>query len=131
MFQVQFHPRSLPFTSLTATFAFIALTVGSGSKLLAQTPAPATEATPQPSCISGYPDGTFQGDRPITRYEFAAGVNACLDTVNQQIGINRANLATKADFQALIQRQRELNAELRALSDRVDQMLPETDQEQE
>ena len=29
-------------------------------------------------CIAGYPDGTFQGNRTLTRYEFAAGLNACL-----------------------------------------------------
>jgi hypothetical protein len=30
-------------------------------------------------CIAGYPDGTFRGNRAMTRYEFAAGLNACLD----------------------------------------------------
>ena len=30
-------------------------------------------------CVVGYPDGTFRGDRALTRYEFAAGLNACLD----------------------------------------------------
>src|SRR6476661_1699134 len=29
-------------------------------------------------CIAGYPDGTFRGNRAMTRYEFAAGLNACL-----------------------------------------------------
>ncbi len=28
-------------------------------------------------CIAGYPDGTYRGNRALTRYEFAAGVNAC------------------------------------------------------
>ena len=32
-------------------------------------------------CLEGYPDRTFRGDRAITRYEFAAAINACLDTV--------------------------------------------------
>ncbi|HBB32401.1 MAG TPA: hypothetical protein DC064_11540, partial [Cyanobacteria bacterium UBA9273] len=27
-------------------------------------------------CIAGYPDGTFRGNRAMTRYEFAAGLNA-------------------------------------------------------
>ncbi|MFP4009754.1 MAG: S-layer homology domain-containing protein, partial [Spirulinaceae cyanobacterium] len=26
-------------------------------------------------CLVGYPDGSFRGNRPLTRYEFAAGVN--------------------------------------------------------
>src|SRR4028119_1759412 len=36
-------------------------------------------------CIAGYPDGTYRGNRALTRYEFAAGVNACLDRVNELI----------------------------------------------
>ena len=34
-------------------------------------------------CLEGYPDRTFRGDRALTRYEFAAGLNACLDVVLQ------------------------------------------------
>jgi hypothetical protein len=34
-------------------------------------------------CIAGYPDGTFKGNRPLSRYEFAAGLNACLDRINR------------------------------------------------
>ena len=30
-------------------------------------------------CIAGYPDGTYRGNQATTRYEFAAGLNACLD----------------------------------------------------
>ncbi len=30
-------------------------------------------------CIAGYPDGTYRGNRALTRYEFAAGLNTCLD----------------------------------------------------
>ncbi len=36
-------------------------------------------------CIEGYPDRTFRGDRAMTRYEFAAGLNACLDVVLQLV----------------------------------------------
>ncbi len=39
-------------------------------------------------CISGYPDGTYRGNRSITRYEFAAAMSACLDRVQ----LDRANL---------------------------------------
>jgi len=35
-------------------------------------------------CIAGYP-GTYRGNRALTRYEFAAGLNACLDRVNELI----------------------------------------------
>ena len=30
-------------------------------------------------CIAGYPDSTFRGKQATSRYEFAAGLNACLD----------------------------------------------------
>jgi len=33
-------------------------------------------------CVSGYPDGTFRGDQPITRYEMAAILSACLDSMS-------------------------------------------------
>ena len=36
-------------------------------------------------CISGFPDGTFKGDRPITRNEFAAGLNSCFQQVERSL----------------------------------------------
>ena len=35
------------------------------------------------NCLAGYPDGTFRGDRPVSRYEFAAGLNACLKQIER------------------------------------------------
>ncbi len=35
-------------------------------------------------CLPGYPDGTFQGDRPLGRYEFAAALQACLQSLSDQ-----------------------------------------------
>jgi hypothetical protein len=32
-------------------------------------------------CIEGYPNRTFRGNQALTRYEFAAGLNACLDVL--------------------------------------------------
>ena len=124
MFSVQSQPRSLNPTLLGVTLTLATLIAVPG-KLLAQTESPENQPVPQSGCVSGYPDGTFRGDRPVTRYEFAAGLNNCLNNITQPLGINRANLATRADFQALIERQRELNAQLRDLSDRVDQMAPQ------
>ena len=34
-------------------------------------------------CVAGYPDGTFRGSKPMTRYEAAALLNACLDRVTE------------------------------------------------
>ncbi|PSP08121.1 MAG: hypothetical protein BRC56_02315, partial [Cyanobacteria bacterium SW_9_47_5] len=36
-------------------------------------------------CIEGYPDGTFRGNRALTRYEFAAGLNSCLQQIERLI----------------------------------------------
>ncbi|MFN5978733.1 MAG: iron uptake porin, partial [Pseudanabaena sp.] len=36
-------------------------------------------------CIAGYPDRTFRGKQATSRYEFAAGLNACLDKINEII----------------------------------------------
>ena len=32
-------------------------------------------------CVAGYPDGTFRGERSMTRFEAAALLNACLDRI--------------------------------------------------
>ena len=71
-------------------------------------------------CIAGYPDGTFRGNRAMTRYEFAAGLNACLDKVNELIKAGTTNLATKDDLAALQRLQEEFAAELATLRGRVD-----------
>ncbi len=36
-------------------------------------------------CIVGYPDRTYRGDRALTRNEFAAGLNACLQQLERRL----------------------------------------------
>ena len=36
-------------------------------------------------CISGLPNSTYQGDRPITRNEFAAGLNSCFEYIERSL----------------------------------------------
>ena len=38
----------------------------------------------QYGCVAGYPNSTFKGGNPLTRYEAAALLNACLDRVSEQ-----------------------------------------------
>ncbi|MCU0517523.1 MAG: iron uptake porin [Oscillatoria sp. Prado101] len=72
-------------------------------------------------CIAGYPDGTFRGNRAMTRYEFAAGLNACLERIVQLIGrTDTSNLVSKQDLAAVQQLTEEFKAELAALRGRVD-----------
>jgi hypothetical protein len=42
-----------------------------------------------------HPDRTYRGNRALTRYEFAAGVNACLDRVNELIAAATTNLVQR------------------------------------
>ncbi|MBD6616217.1 hypothetical protein FNW02_10315 [Komarekiella sp. 'clone 1'] len=71
-------------------------------------------------CIAGYPNGTYRGNRALTRYEFAAGLNACLDRVNELIATATADLVTKQDLATLQRLQEEFSAELATLRGRVD-----------
>ena len=110
-----------------ATFATTLPLAGNSfypSKTLAQESPNSSNATAQRGCLSGYLNGTYQGERSLTRNEFAAGLNACLDQINQ-VPNNRADLATRADFEALIKRQRELNNQLQELNLRV--KIPSTE----
>jgi len=77
-------------------------------------------------CIAGYPDGTFKGNRPLSRYEFAAGLNACLDRINDLIKAATDPLATKEDLRKLQKLQEEFAAELAALRGRVDALEART-----
>jgi len=77
-------------------------------------------------CIAGYPDGTFRGNRAMTRYEFAAGLNACLDKVSELIRGGTGNFATRDDLAALQRLQEEFAAELATLRGRVDALEART-----
>ncbi|MEO0767874.1 MAG: iron uptake porin [Cyanobacteria bacterium J06649_4] len=63
-------------------------------------------------CLEGYPDRTYRGNRALSRYEFAAGLNACLDVVIQLIG--------GGDLDEVRRLQEEFAAELATIRGRVD-----------
>ncbi len=71
-------------------------------------------------CIAGYPDRTYRGNRAMTRYEFAAGMNACLDRINELIAAGLADKVSREDLATLQRLQEEFAAELAALKGRVD-----------
>ncbi len=72
--------------------------------------------------IAGYPDGTFQGNQAMTRYEFAAGLNAAIDRINEVIASGTANAVTKEDLVTLQRLQSEFATELAVLRGRVDSL---------
>lgn len=73
--------------------------------------------------ISGYPDGSFRGNRSLSRYEFAAALNAALETIfTQPQGIPKDDLA-------ILQRlQQDYAAELAEVKGRVDNLESRTAQ---
>ncbi|MCG6135084.1 MAG: iron uptake porin [Nostoc sp. LLA-1] len=77
-------------------------------------------------CIAGYPDSTYRGNRALTRYEFAAGLNACLDRVNELIATATADVVTRQDLETLQRLQEEFSAELATLRGRVDSLEART-----
>jgi hypothetical protein len=79
-------------------------------------------------CIAGYPDKTYRGRQALTRYEFAAGLNACLDKINEIISAGLADKVSKEDLAALQKLQEEFAAELAALRGRVDALEAKTAQ---
>lgn len=77
-------------------------------------------------CIAGYPDGTYRGNRALTRYEFAAGLNACLDQVTKLISSSTSTFVTKDDLAVLQKLQEEFAAELATLRGKVDALEART-----
>ncbi|MGB3652365.1 MAG: iron uptake porin [Rivularia sp. (in: cyanobacteria)] len=71
-------------------------------------------------CIAGYPNGTYRGNRALTRYEFAAGLNACLERVNELIATAANGITSREDLATLQKLQQEFGAELATLRGRVD-----------
>ncbi len=75
-------------------------------------------------CIVGYPDRTFRGNRALSRWEFAAGLNTCLNTMERLLQENVAVLREDLDkLKALAQN---FETELAALGARVDNLEART-----
>ncbi|MEM9451379.1 MAG: iron uptake porin [Cyanobacteria bacterium P01_E01_bin.6] len=71
-------------------------------------------------CIAGYPDGTFRGNRALSRFEFAAGLNACLDRVNELLAAGLTDTVSYEELAVLQRLQEMFAAELSTLRGRVD-----------
>lgn len=71
-------------------------------------------------CIVGYPDQTYKGNNSLSRYEFAAGLNACLNQIERLIASSEAVL--REDIETINRLIQEFEAELATLSGRVDSL---------
>uniref|UniRef100_A0A7C3VN39 SLH domain-containing protein n=1 Tax=Planktothricoides sp. SpSt-374 TaxID=2282167 RepID=A0A7C3VN39_9CYAN len=70
-------------------------------------------------CLLAYPDGTYKGNQALTRYQFAAGVDACLNAIQTQIASAVSEISSQ-DLQQMQRLQEEFAAELATMRARVD-----------
>ncbi|MEM8831725.1 MAG: iron uptake porin [Cyanobacteria bacterium P01_G01_bin.19] len=71
-------------------------------------------------CISGFPNQTYRGSQPLSRYEFAAGLNSCLNQIERLIA---SSDNVSSEDVAIIQRlSQEFEAELATIDGRVDSL---------
>jgi hypothetical protein len=71
-------------------------------------------------CIAGYPNQTYRGNQAMTRYEFAAGLNACLNQIERLIASSEA--VAREDIETLQRLMEEFEAELATLGGRIDNL---------
>jgi hypothetical protein len=72
--------------------------------------------------LSGYQDGTFRGNRPVSRYEFAAGLAATLDKVDSLIANRLGDQFIQQDLMTLRRLQREYRSALDELQQSVNRI---------
>ena len=71
-------------------------------------------------CIVGFPNQTYRGNKALTRYEFAAGLNACLQQIERLIASSEA--INQEDLETLNRLSQEFEAELAMIAGRVDNL---------
>ena len=71
-------------------------------------------------CISGFPDDTFRGQQTVSRYEFAAGLNTCLQKIEDLIAASET--IAPEDLQTIERLNQDFATELAAISGRVDSL---------
>ncbi|MEM8638082.1 MAG: iron uptake porin [Cyanobacteria bacterium P01_G01_bin.54] len=70
-------------------------------------------------CLKGYPNGSFQGSRALSRYEFAAGLNACFQVIERLIAELGGDV-DPTDLNSVRRLGEDFAAELGVLGSRVD-----------
>ncbi len=75
-------------------------------------------------CIAGYPNQTYRGNQSLTRYEFAAGLNSCLNQIERLIASQGS--VSQEDIDTINRLSQEFEAELATLGGRVDEIESRT-----
>ncbi len=71
-------------------------------------------------CIVGYPNQTYRGNQALSRYEFAAGLNSCLNQIERLIASSEA--IVREDIDTINRLTQEFEAELATIGSRVDSL---------
>ena len=75
-------------------------------------------------CISGFPNQTYRGNQPLSRYEFAAGLNSCLNQIERLIASTES--VNSEDLETVERLAQEFEAELATLNKRIDAVESQT-----
>ena len=75
-------------------------------------------------CIAGFPNQTYRGNQALTRYEFAAGLNSCLNQIERLIASQGS--VSQEDLDTITRLSQEFEAELATLGGRVDEIESRT-----
>ena len=75
-------------------------------------------------CIAGFPNQTYRGNQPLSRYQFAAGLNSCLNQIERLIASSEA--VVREDIDTINRLTQEFEAELATIGGRVDSLESRT-----
>ncbi len=75
-------------------------------------------------CIAGFPNQTYRGNQALSRYEFAAGLNSCLNQIERLIA-SQGSVAQE-DLDTVNRLAQEFEAELATIGGRVDELESRT-----
>jgi len=77
-------------------------------------------------CISGFPNQSYRGSQPLSRYEFAAGLNSCLNQIERLIATSETETVSSEDLATVNRLSQEFEAELASVGGRVDEIESRT-----
>ncbi len=75
-------------------------------------------------CITGFPNQTYRGSQALTRYEFAAGLNSCLNQIERLIA-SQGQIGQE-DIDTITRLSQEFEGELATIGGRVDELESRT-----
>ena len=75
-------------------------------------------------CIAGFPNQTYRGYQALSRYEFAAGLNSCLNQIERLVASSEA--VVREDLDTINRLSAEFEAELATIGGRIDSLESRT-----